>query len=70
MDPEEALAAITVNAARIAGLDETLDLEERARQAASKILPADRKYTPDHMPQLLVDGLRQDVLEQLPVPVL
>ncbi len=38
------------------GLDETLDLEERARQAASKILPADRKYTPDHM----ADALRSN----------
>lgn len=31
------------------GLDESLGLEECARQAASKIPPADRKYTPDHM---------------------
>lgn len=38
------------------GLDETLDLEERARQAASKIQPADRKYTPEHM----ADALRSN----------
>lgn len=37
-------------------LDETLDLEERARQAASKIQPADRKYTPEHM----ADALRSN----------
>lgn len=35
------------------GLDENLDLEELARQAASKIQPADRKYTPEHMSDAL-----------------
>ena len=38
------------------GLDETLDLEERARQAVSKIQPADRNYTPEHM----ADALRSN----------
>lgn len=38
------------------GLDEGLNLEERARQAASKIQPADRKYTPEHM----ADALRSN----------
>ena len=38
------------------GLDAGLDLEERARQAASKIQPADRKYTPEHM----ADALRSN----------
>ena len=38
------------------GLDETLDLEECARQAASKIQPADRSYTPEHM----ADALRSN----------
>ena len=38
------------------GLDETLDLEERARQAVSKIQPADRNYTPKHM----ADALRSN----------
>ncbi len=38
------------------GLDETLDLEERARQAASRIQPSDRKYTPEHM----ADALRSN----------
>lgn len=38
------------------GLDETSDLEERARQAASKIQPADRGYTPEHM----ADALRRN----------
>ena len=38
------------------GLDETLDLEERAQQAVSKIPPADRNYTPEHM----ADALRSN----------
>lgn len=38
------------------GLDETLGLEERARQAASKIQAADRKYTQEHM----ADALRSN----------
>lgn len=38
------------------GLGEGLNLEERARQAASKIQPADRKYTPEHM----ADALRSN----------
>lgn len=38
------------------GLDEGLDLEERARQAVSKIQPADRNYTPEHM----ADALRSN----------
>lgn len=38
------------------GLDENLDLEERARQAAGKIQPADCKYTPEHM----ADALRSN----------
>ncbi len=38
------------------GPDESLDLEERARQAASKVQPADRKYTPEHM----ADALRSN----------
>lgn len=38
------------------GLDGGLDLEECARQAASKIQPADRKYTPEHM----ADALRSN----------
>ena len=40
MDPEEALAAITVNAARIAGLDETLGSLSPGREA--DIVIADR----------------------------
>ncbi len=35
------------------GLDDAVDLEERARQAASKIQPADRNYTPEHMAESL-----------------
>ncbi len=35
------------------GPDESLDLEERARRAASKVQPADRKYTPEHMADAL-----------------
>jgi len=38
------------------GLDEALDLEERARQAAGRIQPTDRKYTPEHM----ADALRSN----------
>ena len=38
------------------GLDKTSDLEEYARQAASKIQPADRNYTPEHM----ADALRSN----------
>nr|WP_325205031.1 TIGR02680 family protein [uncultured Oscillibacter sp.] len=38
------------------GLDEGLNLEERARQAAGKIQPSDRKYTPEHM----ADALRSN----------
>lgn len=38
------------------GLDENLGLEERARQAASKVQSADRKYTPEHM----ADALRSN----------
>lgn len=35
------------------GLDRSLDLEERARQAAGKIQAADRKYTREHMEDAL-----------------
>lgn len=42
------------------GLDETLDLEERARQAVSKIQPADRNYTQEHM----ADALRSNFQRQ------
>lgn len=38
------------------GLDESLDLDEQARQAVSKIQPADRSYTPEHM----ADALRKN----------
>ncbi|MCM1233764.1 MAG: TIGR02680 family protein [Ruminococcus flavefaciens] len=44
----------------LSGLGTIPDLEERARQAASKIQPADRKYTPEHM----ADALRSNYQRQ------